>query len=231
MAFKAVKSATTYANAAAAKAAQVEGGTVANAGNIDTDVGPIKNDLALADMNPADDSVADNLGSRVVANDGTTGEGTDSVGIAKAVSGGTLAYNASATEWVMHGGNVSATLGGVSNTVLGSAGSDLASAGDRGTENIKIDDRKLGLAASGDINVMAPMGSGIHSYRTKSADAGDRLTFVNSDDGTDAVVSEIKSTRAIPGKLTYMFGRPNPANNNKDGDSYVTYKARDAKET
>jgi hypothetical protein len=227
MAFKSTTSGTTYANAAAMKAAQVEGGTIAQGGNLDiTDATgeptrPVKNQVLLADMNAADDSIPENLGSRVLANDGDTGSTTDRVGIAKAVSGGTLAYNAGSTEWIMSGNNVTTTIGGVANTVLASASSDAGV--DRGTENIKIDDRKLGLAASGDINVLAAPSSEIHSERTKSADAGDRLTFVNSDDGTDAVSSEIASSRSVPGKLTYRFGGAAPK---KD-----VYKASDEKES
>jgi hypothetical protein len=226
MAFKSTTSATTYANAAAMKAAQVEGGTIAQAGDLDVaeltgePTRPIKNQVLIADMNAADDSIPENLGSRVLANDGATGSTTDRVGVTKAVSGGTLAYNAGSTEWIMHGNNVTKTIGGVANTVLVSASSDAAV--DRGTENIKIDDRKFGLAASGDINVLAAPSSEIHSERTKSADAGDRLTFVNSDDGTPAVSSEIASSRSVPGRLTYRFGGATPK---KD-----VYKASDEKE-
>ena len=64
MAFKSTTSSTTYANAKAAKDAQVEGGTVAQAGNVDTDTGVIKNDQSLINMNAADDSEATGPGSQ-----------------------------------------------------------------------------------------------------------------------------------------------------------------------
>lgn len=234
MAFKSTTSATTYANAAEMKAAQVEGGTIAQGGNLDVTEAtgdpdrPIKNQVLLADMNAADDSIPEDLGSRVLVNDGVedftdlndnTG---DSHGIVKAVSGGTLAYNAGSTEWIMHGNDITKTIGGVANTVLASAGSDAGI--DRGTENIKIDDRQHGLAVSGDINVLAAPSDQIHPERTRDlTNAGGRLTFVNSDDGTPALASEIAASRAVPGKLTYRFGGATPK---KD-----VYKASDAYES
>jgi hypothetical protein len=229
--------ATTYAHASVTVQNLKDGGTIAQAGNIVTAetstkaANPITNKVALMDMNAADDSVAENLGSRVLVNDGTAGLTDannmvqDAHGIKKAVSGGTLAYNASATEWVMHGNNVTSTLSGAANTVLSPAGR-AASTGDRGTENIKIIDRQLGDNTT-EIDVLAEPSTQLHPERTKASDAGTRITFWNPNDngsaGSVAVVSEIESTRAIPGALTYMQGGKLAKNDD--------YKARDSAES
>ena len=42
--------------------------------------------------------------------------------------------------------------------------------------------------------------------RTKGTGAGNASTFVNPDDGTAAVKTEIKPTRGVSGELTYHFG-------------------------
>jgi hypothetical protein len=217
MAFKSTTSATTYANAKAMKDAQVEGGTIAQAGNLDVTEAtgipdrPIKNQIALADMNADDDSDSLDQGSRVVSNDGTGASTTDRVGVAKAVTGGTLAFNpapadrtASDPQFIIRG--VSTSVGGVSNTVLHSAGSHYPSNNTRTQERIKIQDRVLGSGELLDINVEARPSTEIHPERTKSADVGDRLTFHDPEADSAATVSAQESTRAIPGKLTYMFG-------------------------
>lgn len=226
MAFKSTTSSTTYANAKAAKDAQVEGGTVAQAGNIDTDAGVIKNDQSLINMNAADDSEATGPGSQVVANDGTGNQYTDRAGVQKANTGstGAIAYNANndpdnGTTWVMMGGNVTQKLAGDAFTdLIGGAGAT-EHAGKR-RPRTKVSDKEFGVYVSGDINVLAPVDSGIHSYRTKAANAGDALAFTNPSDGSAAVASEIEGTRSIPGRLTFMYGNPVA--------SGAQYKAKDA---
>ena len=92
-----------------------DGGTVVKGGNIASD-SPMTNGLGL---NTLADDFGTSFGSKVVAQADTG----DKAGVDKAVSGGTLAYSAGATEWVIRGGNVSTTLGGVSNDVLAGAAS------------------------------------------------------------------------------------------------------------
>jgi len=98
-----------------------DGGTVIRGGS--NAAGVMTNSLSLADI--ADDQ-GQSFGSKVVTNDGTGSEFTDRVGVEKAQSGGSIAYNADATEWVVKGSNVTTTLGGVANSTLigGAAGPD-----------------------------------------------------------------------------------------------------------
>jgi len=212
MAFiKAVKSATTYANAAAAKAVQVEGGTIAQAGNIDTVSGAISNDISLRSMNAADDSNAENLGSRVVANGGVDGSTTDSVGVSGANGGATLAFfpnKADRTkadpQFVIKG--VSTSLAGSATDVIRTPGSHYGSNNTRSQERVKIGDRLIGSKADEAFDNMARPSTEISPGRTKGSNAGNATTMVNPADGSSAVVSEIKSTRAVPGELIYMYG-------------------------
>jgi hypothetical protein len=225
MALKSTTSSSTYANPARAKDSQVEGGTVAHGGNIDATAGPIKNQIKLDAMRS--DTQDETVGAKMVENDGTAGSTTDSVGIAKAYSEGTFAYNATentthGTTWVMQGGNVTEKLSGVTTDVIrqGANGDGLP----EGTVVTKINDR-LGSNphASGDINVLARPSTEITPGFTKWVTAGDRTTFINPVDGTAAVVSEIKPTRAIPGELVYHFG-------GAGGPQTDDYKAKDAYE-
>ena len=107
-----------------------DGGSVVKGGNVASD-SPMTNSLGL---NTLADDFGTSFGSKVIANDGTGAATTDRAGVAKAVSGGTLAYQASATEWVVKGGNVASTLGGVSNDILASPARDTGDLNDFATE-------------------------------------------------------------------------------------------------
>ena len=77
-----------------------DGGSIYHAGNADTTTGPISNAVTI--VGTVDD--LRDVGAKVVSNDGTGAATTDRVGVDKALSGGTLAYNATATQWIMRGG-------------------------------------------------------------------------------------------------------------------------------
>jgi hypothetical protein len=186
-------------------------GTIVKGGDVASD-GPVTSVLGINEL--ADDK-GESFGSKVVANDGTGVNTTDRAGVKKAVSGGTLAYSASATEWVMRGGNVSTTLGGVANTQLvGGARDYSGSLNDEATEvaRTKIADIKVGSYATQGFDMLAKPSTNINPNRSgsgtdgKGVGAGVPQTFVNPADGTAAVASEIAPTRAVPGELTYFFG-------------------------
>jgi len=150
------------------------------------------------------DDFGTSFGSKVVAQADTG----DKAGVAKAVSGGTLAYQASATEWIVKGGNVTSTIGGVSNGVLASPARDTGDLNDFATEvaRTKIGDRLIGSKADEAFNMFARPSSAIVPGRTKGSNAGNASTMVNPADGTAAVASEIAPSQAVPGELTYFFG-------------------------
>ena len=208
-------SANDYPAGQSAASGVQNGGTVINAGS--NAAGIMTRNLSLVEIA---DEFGGVIGSKVVANDGTGGSTTDRVGVAKAVSTGTLAYNAPATEWVIRG--VSTTLGGVSNDVLLSKG-EFNNGVVRDNIHGTIADRKVGSDADAAFNKLARPSTEIVPGRTKGSGAGTANTFVNPADGTAAVASEIFPSRSVPGELTYNFGAPNPTTDE--------YKAKDSYES
>lgn len=205
-----------------AASGNVQGGTVVAGGNVDTIAGPFTQNLSL-------DQIADDfggqIGSKVVANDGTGASTTDRAGVAKAVSAGTLAYQPNSTQWVMRG--VSTQLGGVSNDVLltkGTKGNGWMDYATSGNLHATIGDRKLGSVADAKFDVLVEPNGEIVPGRTKGTGAGAVNKYINPDDATDAVYSEIFPTRSVPGELTYHFGAGTGPKNDD-------YKAKDTFES
>lgn len=168
----------------------------------------------------ANDVGAD-FGSKVVANDGTLGSTTDSVGVTKAVSAGTLAFTPNATQWIMRGGNVTTTIGGVENTLLVGGGSDYDGSINDNIHQL-VTTRTIG-SGNGTFDFYARPSTDITPNYTKGAGAGTLVEFVQVDGTTAATDDAATPTRAVPGELTYRFGGPLPQNSD--------YKARDSYES
>lgn len=185
-----------------------DNGTIVNAGNTVAS-GPITSVIRVDELA---DAGAEVVGSKVVANDGTGADTTDRAGVAKAVSGGTLAYNAGATEWVMRGGNVASTIGGVANTILASAGADVAGAFTATRDNINEINSTRRLGTGPQFDVLEPAGTKITPGFTKGSSAGNAQNFVAPSGAGDVATTDEAAapTRAVPGELTYRFGGPNP---------------------
>ena len=196
-------------------------GTIVKGGNAASD-GPVTKVLGLNDL--ADDR-GESFGSKVVTNDGTGAATTDRVGVQKAVTGGTLAFNAGATQWVMQGGNVTSTLSGAANDVLRGGARDFnGDINDDANEvaRTKINDRLIGSKADEAFDVTARPSTQIVPGRTKGSNAGNATTLVNPVDGSAAVASEIAASRSVPGELVYRTGAANPVQDD--------YKAKNANE-
>lgn len=197
-----------------------DNGTIFNAGNVVAG-GPVTNAVTLreaADQGFEDPSIT---GSKVVVNDGTGASTTDRAGVAKGVSGGTIAYNAGATEWIMRGGNVATTIGGVANTVLVSAGADVAGAFTATRDGINQINSTRSLGSSGTFDLNATPSTEITPGFTKGVGAGLSQPFVRVGDGSTASADQAAApTRTVPGELTFRFGGPNP--------SGAAYKAKNA---
>tara|TARA_Y100000004_G_scaffold127986_1_gene144122 strand:+ start:2061 stop:2699 length:639 start_codon:yes stop_codon:yes gene_type:complete len=183
-----------------------DGGTVLKGGS--NAAGVMTKSLSLADV--ADD-VGQAFGSKVVANDGTGSEFTDKVGVGKAQSGGTIAYNADGTEWVVKGGNVTTTLGGVANTTLigGQAGPDPVRDNIAQLETT----RDYGVL---DLDVLAAPASGLNSFRTITG-GGVEKNYIDpavAGGATNSNDSAANTTRAIPGEFVYRNGSANPIQDN-----------------
>tara|TARA_B100001059_G_C17827203_1_gene582148 strand:+ start:1444 stop:2085 length:642 start_codon:yes stop_codon:yes gene_type:complete len=177
-----------------------DGGSVVKGGNVASD-SPMTNSLGLDTL--ADDFGA-SFGSKVVAQADTG----DKAGVQKAVSGGTLAYQAGATEWVVKGGNVASTIGGVSNDALASPARDTGDLNDFATEaaRTKISDRLIGSKSDEAFNMFARPSTAIVPGRTKGSNAGDVSTAADPTTGSDTSTGAVAPTQAVPGELTYHFG-------------------------
>jgi len=191
---------------------QVQNGGVARGvshdGQQDTGTRALSSGLPL---NSDPDGVVGPIGSKIVANDGTGAATTDRHGVAKALSGGTLAFTPTTTgtrseEWVIRG--VTTKLSGAA--MKTEAGPALN--GDFNNGTVKdgihgvIGSVTLGSGVSREVNKLARPSTNINPSRTIGGNAGAAFTFVNPADASDAVASEIFPTRAVPGELTYHFG-------------------------
>tara|TARA_R100000008_G_scaffold18244_1_gene9144 strand:+ start:4592 stop:5314 length:723 start_codon:yes stop_codon:yes gene_type:complete len=184
-------------------------------------------------LNNDPDGIATAIGSKVVANDGTGAATTDRHGVAKAVSGGTLAFTPATTgvsaddrkkEFVMMG--VSSHIGGVANTQLTSSRthndglikqgvSEQLIASQSGT--FSNPNNSFDSMATPSTDITPNFTHATASYNTFAHTA----TFVNPADGSAAVASEIHPSRSVPGELTYHFGHAS-------GPITDEYKAKDA---
>jgi len=201
----------------------VDNGTIFNAGNIAAD-GPVTNAVTLRDAAKQTDADISAVGSKVVANDGTGAATTDRAGVKVGAAAGTLAYNAGATEWIVRGGNVATTIGGVANTVLVSAGSDVAGAFTATRDGINQINSTRRLGTGSTFDMFAVPSGHINAGFQVGSNAGDAQNFVQADDGSTASADNAAApTRGVPGELTYRFGAPNPTQDE--------YKAKDVRES
>jgi len=200
-----------------------DNGTIFNAGNV-VATGPITSAVTLRDAAKQTDADISAVGSKVVANDGTGAATTDRAGVKVGAAAGTLAYNAGATEWIVRGGNVATTIGGVANTVLVSAGSDVAGAFTATRDGINQINSTRRLGTGSTFDMFAVPSGHINAGFQVGSNAGDAQNFVQADDGSTASADNAAApTRGVPGELTYRFGAPNPTQDE--------YKAKDVRES
>lgn len=180
------------------------GATLVGAGNVDTS-GPITKVLQVNDI--ADDFGLP-FGSKVVANDGTGAATTDRVGVSGINPSVALGYNASASEWLIRG--VATTIGGVSNNVLLSKGSDYD--GSVKDNIFELNHTHTLGSGNGTFDFYARSSTDITPNYTKGGNAGAEQNFVQVDGSTAATDDAATPTRSVPGELTYRFGGPLPVN-------------------
>lgn len=196
------------------------GSTLLHAGNVASDSSVTRN---LTMLEVADDFGAQ-IGSKVVEIGGSGASTTDRFGVTRAVAAGTLAYQATATKWVMRGGNVTQTLAGVANTVLVSAGADFNGAI---KDNIhELNSSYMYGSGGGTFNMYAVPSTEITPNYTKGGDAGSNRAFVAPSGAGDvtAVDNAAAPTRSVPGELTYHYG-------GLTGPTTDEYKAKDVYES
>lgn len=184
-----------------------DGGSIFQAGNADTTTGPISNAVTI--VGTVDD--LRDVGAKVVANDGTGAATTDRVGVAKALSGGTLAYNATASQWVMRGGGVTSTLSNVATTALDTTAANWKGVVRDGVHEL-LTTRRLGTG-NGTFDIYAAPSTDITPNYSKGAGAGNAATYIapsgagSGGAGAYAATDDAAATsRSVPGELTYHFG-------------------------
>jgi hypothetical protein len=205
------------------------GGTVVNGGNIASD-NPMTVSKTLATM--ADGGT--DYGSKVLAQDGTVSENEDYAGVQAAKAGGTgglaFAPDAQAGErnFLIRGAGTADGNNKVNNDASTVLAIPASNSDGVAPQTLIVSTRQLG-EDNASFNILARPSTAMVPGRTKGTDAGAASTFVNPEDGTPAVATEILPSRAVPGELTFMFGGANPTNTN-DGNAQ-DYKARDSYES
>jgi hypothetical protein len=185
------------------------GATVLHGGNVDT-TGPITRDLSLSET--TDGNSIGTSHSKITEIGGSGASTTDRRGITKAVSAGTLAFTPSSTQWLMVGGNVATTIGGVANTVLVGGNTDFdGQATTRDNIHQTVSTYMLG-SGNGTFDVYAiPSTENTPGY-TKGGDAGSKRFFVAPSGAGDVTATDDAAvpTRSVPGELTYLQGGKDP---------------------
>jgi hypothetical protein len=194
------------------------GGTAIYAGGRSSDS---KITRSLDPINLADDFHLD-IGSRVVAKNGTGANTTDRVGISGIRPTAALGYTPSATEWIMQG--VTTTLAGITNLSLFNTSADYDGSNYDNIHQL-LSTRRFGSGINTTYNFLARPNGTINPNFTKGTGAGVLQNYAApSGNGTGNATDDAATpTRAVPGELTYRFGGSTPFR--------ATYKAKDSFES
>lgn len=217
-----------------------DGGVVVNGGTLDAN-SPMTVNKSLTDL--ADGNTA--YGSTLVEANRHAGAGTpaDHAGVKKAKTSGTFNFAPDAQKgernFLIRGAGTADGNNEINNSASTLLSVPASEVGLRtvSPQTLIVSTRQMGESADADgststvrsFNFLARPSTAMVPGRTKGDDAGGSSTFVNPEDGSAAVASEILPSRAVPGELTFMFGAANPTNV-EDGTA-VNYKARDARES
>jgi len=154
------------------------------------------------------DDFGESVGSKIVANDGAGSAITDRVGVAKVIAGssGTLAYDSTATQWIMRGGGVTTTLSNIAYTDFATPGADYNGAIKDNVHQL-LTTRRLGTGG-GTFDLYATPSGHISSNFIKGSNAGNVQNYVapSGTGGHTAVDNAAAPTRSVPGELTYHYG-------------------------
>lgn len=178
------------------------GGTVVNGGNVGSD-NPMTKNIGLNDLNTGSE-----YGSKVVAQNGTTG---DYAGVTTANSAGAggLAYFPSADDrnFLLRGaGDTSGKINNSTSTAVSLPTSTIRTVN---AIHKTVSTRSLGADASTSFDILARPSSAMVPGRTKGAGAGAASNFINPAvaGGLTAGSDEAASpSLSVPGELTYHFG-------------------------
>lgn len=182
------------------------GGTVVNGGNIPAG-SPMTNNRSLVDV--ADGG--DEYGSVVVKRNFPSSKDFRGVIEAKGLNNGTFAFYPNAQEgernFLIRGVGTADGNNKINNSTSSVVAMPASEVGLRSVSpiHLTIATRQLG-EDDASFDVLARPSTAMVPGRTKGTDAGAASTFVNPEDGTPAVATEILPNRAVPGELTYHFG-------------------------
>jgi len=181
------------------------GGTIVQAGNVDTSGKVSVSSLQLTSINASANTA---YGSKVVADAATSNGTSDPHGVQTAKSGGTggLAYfpnrRAGDTNFIIRGaGDNASKINNDSSTLL-----NVPSGATNVTINKRVTTRQLGTYATASYNILAVPNGNVVPGRTKGSGAGSSVSYVQVDGVTAATDAAASVSRAVPGNLTYMFG-------------------------
>jgi hypothetical protein len=110
--------------------------------------------------------------------------------------------------------SVTTHIGGVANSAIQFGGSVVTSNEGLGTVRTVVNTRRVGDHATTAFDVLARPSTNIAPGRTKGNNAGDLSTFINSEDGTAALASEIDGSKTVPAEFTFRTGAALPVNSN-----------------
>lgn len=215
-----------------------DGGTVVNGGAIEAG-NPMTVNKALVDVADGNDS---DYGAKVVHKNNAASKDFSGVIEALGNGNGTFAFTPNPQEgernFLIRGAGTADGNNEINNSASDVLAMPDSEVGLRGVSDIHgvITTRQFGESANADgststvktFNYLARPSTAMVPGRSKGDDAGAEVTFVNPEDGSAAVSTEIFPTRAVPGELTFMFGGPNPTNTNDSNAQ--DYKAKDSHE-
>jgi len=182
------------------------GGTVVNGGNIPAG-SPMTNNRSLVDV--ADGG--DEYGSVVVKRNFPSSKDFRGAIEAKGLNNGTFAFYPNAQEgernFLIRGVGTADGNNKINNSASSVVAMPASEVGLRSVSPIHLTVSSVQLGEDdASFDVLARPSTAMVPGRTKGTDAGAASTFVNPEDGTPAVATEILPSRAVPGELTYHFG-------------------------
>jgi len=207
--------------AISANAQKNNGGTIVQAGNVDTSGKVSVSSLQLTSINASANKA---YGSLVVADNAVGGGSSDPHGVKTAKSGtGGLAYfpnrAAGDTNFIIRGaGDNASKINNDSSTLL-----TIPGGATNVTINKRVTTRQLGTYATASYNILAVPNGNVVPGRTKGSGAGSSVAYVQADGITSAIDAAAAVSRAVPGNLTYMFGAVKAVS--------VSYKAKNSFES
>ena len=166
-------------------------------------------------VNTLADDTGRATGSRVVQLNGVEANTSDRVGVSGAINSASavVAYNQTATQWIMLGNGVTTRLNTLNNSGLYTSGGDWNGVPYKSVTAVS-GTVQMGSGTLNTYDFYADPNGTINPNFTRAANAGTRQSFVRPSGGGTIATNrdDYFPTRAVPGELTYRFGGSTPVN-------------------